>query len=201
MNPLLLLQQALHRLAFRGRSGSVDITDLDRPVDLLTRKIHMNLLMAIRDGATEIRYVPTVKYIQVLLSVKDSVQEAMPLPLFKTGTDPIARRFRRILHGAQPQQDNNTVESGTIHVGGHPVNLSLSAIPSNHGDILTIGVDDPGLKHTSAHRHDTACDDDCVFVLEAAGDGDTSPSFESSEELWRWCCENLPPEEYDLSDG
>ncbi len=104
MNPLLFLQQALRRLAFRGRSGPVDITDLDTPLDLLTRKVHMTLLMAIRDGATEIRYVPTDRYIQVLLSVKDTAQEAVPLPLFKHATAPLARRLRRMLQGTQSHE-------------------------------------------------------------------------------------------------
>jgi hypothetical protein len=205
MNPLLFLQQALRGLGSRGRSVPIDITDLDKPLDLLTRKIQMMLLMAIRDGATEIRYVPNDQYIQVLLTAKDAVQEAVPLPLFKHATAPIARRFRRMLQGTRPKQDDDAVESGTIYVGVHPVHLGLSLTPSDHGDILIVGINDPGLKHTSTHRHDSACDDQCVVVLEGAGEDDAPPSFESafdsSEALWRWCCENLPPEEYNLSDG
>jgi len=205
MNPLLFLQKALRDLGSRSRSGPIDITDSDKPLDLLTRKIQMMLLMAIRDGATAIRYVPNDRYIQVLLTAKDTVQEAVPLPLFKHATAPIARRFRRMLQGTPLKQDDDAVESGTIHVGGHPAHLSLSTTPSDHGDILLIGVDDPGVKQASTHRHDTDCDDECVVVLEGAGEYDASPSFESafdsSEELWRWCCENVPPEEYDLSDG
>jgi hypothetical protein len=201
MNPLLFLQQALRVFGSRGRSGPIDITDSDKPLDLLTRKIHMNLLAAIRDGATEIRYVPNDRYIQVLTVVKETAEELFPLPLFKTGTGPLARRFRRMLQGTPPKQDDDAVESGTIHVGRHPVHLSLSTTPWDHGDILIIGVDDPGVKQASTHRHDTDCDDECVVVLEGAGEDDAFPSFESSEDLWRWCCENLPPEEYDLSDG
>ena len=195
MNPLSNLLQAICRLAFRGRSGPIDIADLNadlnKPFDPLARAICIALLAAIRDGATEIRFVPNDRYIQLLRLVKGQIEELWPLPLFRKGTAPITQHFRRMLQGTASQQVGNAVEQGTIHVGGHPVHLSVFTTASQHGDVISVRIVDPDLFNPSPHREEEVRDEDWVVEIKCVGEDDDFPSFESSEAVWEWCRKSL----------
>jgi hypothetical protein len=194
VNPLLFLQQALRHLVFRGRSGPIDIgeiADLNKPLDPLARVIRIALLAAVRDGATEIRFIPNGRYIQLFRLVKDHIEELWPLPLFRNATAPITQNFRRLLQGTTSQQVGNAVEQGTIHVGGHPVHLSVFTTASQHGDVISVRIVDPGLAKPSPHQEEAVRDEDWVVQIECFGEDGDCPSFDSSEALWEWCRESL----------
>ena len=201
MNLLQSFQQAIRRLVFQRGSCPIDIAAAQQPLDPLTDKIRLILLMAIRDGATEIRFVPNKRNLQVFAVVKGSLEELLPLPFLKKTARPIARILKQTLQGCPPQRDREAATEGTIHVGGHPVHLSLFSTPTDHGDLLTIRIVDPGVVGASTELGGIVDGDECVFYLEGVDDDSTPPP--SPEESRRSFREMMSgdPTIFHISDG
>ena len=202
MNPLRSFQQAIRHLAFRGRSVPIDLAICPKPLDPLAAEIYMTLLMAIRDGATEIRIVPNERNLQVFALVKDALEQPLPLPFLKKTAQPIARILKQTLQRCPSRRDGEAAAEGTIYVAGYPVHLSLFSTPMDHGDLLTVRIDDPSVVTGSTEV--TATVDDDEFSLGGVDDDSTPPAPQPSpEELARSFREMMSwdPTVYDTSDG
>jgi hypothetical protein len=201
MNPLRSFQQAIRRLVFPCRSGPIDLATGPQPLDPLTETIRLILLMAIRDGATEIRFVPNERNLQVFAVVKGALEEVLPLPFLQKTARPIAKILKQTLQRCPSHDDRGAPTEGTIHVGGHPVHLSLFSTPSDHGDLLTVRIVDPSL--VSASTEVGAAVDDDEFTLGGVDDDSTPPIPQPSpEELrrsFREMC-SWDPTIFDTSD-
>ena len=202
MNLLRSFQQAIRRLVFQCGSGPIDIAFGPQPLDPLTREIHMAFLMAIRDGATELRIVPNERNLQVFALVKGTLEQPLPLPFRKKTAQPIARILKQTLQRCPSRRDGEAAAEGTIYVAGYPVHLSLFSTPMDHGDLLTVRIDDPSVVTGSTEV--TATVDDDEFSLGGVDDDSTPPAPQPSpEELARSFREMMSwdPTVYDTSDG
>jgi hypothetical protein len=186
MNPLRSFHQAVRRLLFPGRFIPNDLADVRQPLHPLAEKIRCILLMAIREGATEIRFVPNERNLQVVAVVKGTLEELLPWPFLKKTARPIASILNQALQGCPRQRDREAATDGTIHVGGHPVHLSLVSHPTDHGDLLTVRIVDPGLVSASTDVGTVDDGDECVFYVEVVDDDSTPPpSPEESRRSFR----------------
>ena len=202
MNPLRSLQQAIRRLVFQRGPGPIDIATGPQPLDPLTREIHLTLLLAIRDGATELRIVPNERNLQVFAVVKGTLEQPLPLPFLKMTAQPIARILKQTLERCPSRRDGEAATEGTIHVCGYPVHLSFVSTPTDHGDLLTVRIDDPSVVRGSTEVTGTGDDDE--FSLGGVDDDSTPPVAQSSpEELERSFREMMSwdPTVYDTSNG
>jgi len=150
----------------------------------LTGNIRLILLIAVKDGATEIRFVPNERNLQAFALVKGNLEEVLPLPFLKKTARPIARILKQTLQRCPFHRDRDAATEGTIHVYGHPVHLSLFSTPTDHGDLLTVRIFDPGL--VSGSTEVTAAVDDDEFTLGGFNDDFTPPAPPSSPEGLRW---------------
>jgi len=156
-------------------------------LDPLAAEIYTTLLLAIRDGATEIRIVPNERNLQVFALVKGTLEQPLPLPFLKKTAHPIARILKQTLQRCPSRRDDEAATEGTIHVGGYPVHLSLFSTPTDHGDLLTVRIVDPSVVRGSTEV--TAAVDDDEFTLGGFDDDSAPPAPPppppSPEEL-RW---------------
>jgi hypothetical protein len=202
MNPLRSFQQAIRRLVFQCGFGPVDLGIGPQPLDPLTREIHTTLFLAIRDAATEIRFVPNKRNLQVFALVKDTLEQPLPLPFLKKTAQPIARILKQTLQRCPSHHDVEAAAEGTIHVGGYPVHLSLFSTPTDHGDLLTVRIVDPGLVSGSTDARAVVDDDE--FTLGGFDDDSTPPAPPPSPEELTWFFgewKSWDPTIFDTSDG
>jgi hypothetical protein len=204
MNPLRFIQQVVSRLGFRGRPGPYVIDDTTKTQDPLTNAIDALLFIAIRNGATEIRFVPNERNLRAYMLVKDGLQEWYS-PFLKRTAGPIARLLKQMLGGDALNSDIEAMTAGTIYIGRFPVHLSLSATPTECGDLLALRIVDPALAEGA-----TVCDPDEFDLVSdecAADDEDPPapptppPTEEEIREASREILGCLNPAIYDVTDG
>jgi hypothetical protein len=210
MNLLRSFQQAIHRLVFLYRPLPIDIAAGGQTLDPLANAITVILLVALREGASVIRFVPNERNLRVLALVNGAFEELL-FPLLKTTARPIGRILEQTLRSIPSQRDREATAEDTIYVGvnpspsrgktilgrcrrhgtiyidGKPLQLRLFSIPTEHGDLLTIVIVDPGLATVST---------------AAAGKPTALPTPPSSlEERRRECRLLVDPSVFDTSDG
>ena len=191
----------MSHLVFRERPNRYDIATA-KPLDPLTRAIHGLLLNAIRDGVTEIRFVPNERNLRAYMLVTDTLQEWYS-PFLKATAGPIARLLKKMLRGDLLGRDDEAAMEGTIYVGEHPLHVSLTTTPTEYGDLLTLRIVDP------SGGVDTT-DDSGISLGDAEGmaeDGDhpappaSTPTEEEIREASREILGCLNPAIYDVTDG
>jgi len=204
MNPLRFIQQAVSRLGVRGRSGPYVIDDTTKTQDPLSNAIDTIIFIAIRDGATEIRFVPNERNLRAYMLVKDGLQEWYS-PFLKSTAGPIARLLKQILQGSSLQSDTEATTAGTIYIGRYPVHLSLAATPTEYGDLLTLRIVDPSVAEGATDCSPEGFDlgsDDCAADDEDPPAPPAAPrSEEEIREESREILGCLNPAIYDVNDG
>jgi hypothetical protein len=204
-----LFQQVIRRICVRGYSGPVDIlamTAFGKPLDPLLEEIFFILLLAVKDNACEIRFVPTEKNLQVRQLVNGSRKELLPFPFLKQIAGPIARTLRHILQGYFSEGDEADVEEGVIYVGAYSVELRLSSTPTEHGDLLILRIIYPEAADkaiTPSGMCDVVAEEGSIFDL-GNGDAPVQPARTPSAEEVMHSFRNLrswDPTIYDTSSG
>ena len=131
--------------AAAGRDGPTDLTSIESLADSapVRKLLNMVLLLAIRDGASDIHFEPFEHEFRIRLKADGVLQEMVPPPkhlAFAITTRIKVMANLDIAERRMPQ--DGRIE---LNVGGHPVDLRVSVLPTLFGESVVMRVLDRGV--------------------------------------------------------
>ena len=128
-----------------GREGPTDLTSVEALAESapVRKLLNMVLLMAIRDGASDIHFEPFEHEFRIRLKADGVLQEMVPPPkhlAFAITTRIKVMANLDIAERRLPQ--DGRIE---LNVGGHPVDLRVSVLPTLFGESVVMRVLDRGV--------------------------------------------------------
>ena len=131
--------------AAAGRDGPTDLTSIEALAESapVRKLLNMVLLLAIRDGASDIHFEPFEHEFRIRLKADGVLQEMVPPPkhlAFAITTRIKVMANLDIAERRMPQ--DGRIE---LNVGGHPVDLRVSVLPTLFGESVVMRVLDRGV--------------------------------------------------------
>jgi type IV pilus assembly protein PilB len=131
--------------AAAGRDGPTDLTSVEALAESapVRKLLNMVLLLAIRDGASDIHFEPFETEFRIRLKADGVLQEMVPPPrhlAFAITTRIKVMANLDIAERRLPQ--DGRIE---LNVGGHPVDLRVSVLPTLFGESVVMRVLDRGV--------------------------------------------------------
>jgi type IV pilus assembly protein PilB len=131
--------------AAAGREGPADLTSVEALAESapVRKLLNMVLLLAIRDGASDIHFEPFETEFRIRLKADGVLQEMVPPPkhlAFAITTRIKVMANLDIAERRLPQ--DGRIE---LNVGGHPVDLRVSVLPTLFGESVVMRVLDRGV--------------------------------------------------------
>jgi len=131
--------------AAAGRDGPTDLTSIEALAESapVRKLLNMVLLLAIRDGASDIHFEPFEHEFRIRLKADGVLQEMVPPPkhlAFAITTRIKVMANLDIAERRLPQ--DGRIE---LNVGGHPVDLRVSVLPTLFGESVVMRVLDRGV--------------------------------------------------------
>ena len=128
-----------------GRDGPTDLTSIEALAESapVRKLLNMVLLLAIRDGASDIHFEPFEHEFRIRLKADGVLQEMVPPPkhlAFAITTRIKVMANLDIAERRMPQ--DGRIE---LNVGGHPVDLRVSVLPTLFGESVVMRVLDRGV--------------------------------------------------------
>jgi len=128
-----------------GREGPTDLTSVEALAESapVRKLLNMVLLMAIRDGASDIHFEPFEHEFRIRIKADGVLQEMVPPPkhlAFAITTRIKVMANLDIAERRLPQ--DGRIE---LNVGGHPVDLRVSVLPTLFGESVVMRVLDRGV--------------------------------------------------------
>jgi type IV pilus assembly protein PilB len=133
------------KAAAAGREGSTDLTSVEALAESapVRKLLNMVLLLAIRDGASDIHFEPFETEFRIRLKADGVLQEMVPPP--KHLSFAITTRIKVMAN--LDIAERRLPQDGRIEltVGGHPVDLRVSVLPTLFGESVVMRVLDRGV--------------------------------------------------------
>jgi type IV pilus assembly protein PilB len=131
--------------AAAGKEGATDLTSVEALAESapVRKLLNMVLLLAIRDGASDIHFEPFESEFRIRLKSEGVLQEMVPPPkhlAFAITTRIKVMANLDIAERRLPQ--DGRIE---LNVGGHPVDLRVSVLPTLFGESVVMRVLDRGV--------------------------------------------------------
>jgi type IV pilus assembly protein PilB len=131
--------------AAAGRDGPTDLTSVEALAESapVRKLLNMVLLLAIRDGASDIHFEPFESEFRIRLKADGVLQEMVPPPkhlAFAITTRIKVMANLDIAERRMPQ--DGRIE---LNVGGHPVDLRVSVLPTLFGESVVMRLLDRGV--------------------------------------------------------
>jgi len=178
-----------------GREGPIDLTSVEALADSapVRKLLTMVLLMAIKEGASDIHFEPFESEFRIRLKSEGVLQEMVPPPkhlAFAITTRIKVMANLDIAERRLPQ--DGRIE---LNVGGHPVDLRVSVLPTLFGesvvmrvldrgvvslDLEKVGLDQPTLRK---FREVIERPNGIVLVTGPTGSGKTTTLYSALSEL------------------
>jgi len=131
--------------AAAGGGGPADLTNVEALADSapVRKLLNMVLLLAIRDGASDIHFEPFETEFRIRLKADGVLQEMVPPP--KHLAFAITTRIK--VMASLDIAERRLPQDGRIelNVGGHPVDLRVSVLPTLFGESVVMRVLDRGV--------------------------------------------------------
>ena len=131
--------------AAAGRDGVTDLTSVEALAESapVRKLLNMVLLLAIRDGASDIHFEPFETEFRIRLKADGVLQEMVPPP--KHLAFAITTRIK--VMASLDIAERRLPQDGRIEltVGGHPVDLRVSVLPTLFGESVVMRVLDRGV--------------------------------------------------------
>ena len=131
--------------AAAGREGATDLTSVEALAESapVRKLLNMVLLLAIRDGASDIHFEPFETEFRIRLKADGVLQEMVPPP--KHLAFAITTRIKVMAN--LDIAERRLPQDGRIEltVGGHPVDLRVSVLPTLFGESVVMRVLDRGV--------------------------------------------------------
>jgi len=131
--------------AAAGREGATDLTSVEALAESapVRKLLNMVLLLAIRDGASDIHFEPFETEFRIRLKADGVLQEMVPPP--KHLAFAITTRIKVMAN--LDIAERRLPQDGRIEltVGGHPVDLRVSVLPTLFGESVVMRVLDRGI--------------------------------------------------------
>jgi len=131
--------------AAEAKSGPIALDDVEALAESapVRKLLNMVLLMAIRDGASDIHFEPFEHEFRIRLKADGVLQEMVPPP--KHLAFPITTRIKVMAN--LDIAERRLPQDGRIElsVGGHPVDLRVSVLPTLFGESVVMRVLDRGV--------------------------------------------------------
>ena len=128
-----------------GKEGPTDLTSVEALADSapVRKLLNMVLLLAIRDGASDIHFEPFESEFRIRLKAEGVLQEMVPPP--KHLSFAITTRIKVMAN--LDIAERRLPQDGRIelNVGGHPVDLRVSVLPTLFGESVVMRVLDRGV--------------------------------------------------------
>jgi len=136
---------AAQAAAAAGREGPTDLTSVEALAESapVRKLLNMVLLLAIRDGASDIHFEPFESEFRIRLKADGVLQEMVPPP--KHLAFAITTRIKVMAN--LDIAERRLPQDGRIEltVGGHPVDLRVSVLPTLFGESVVMRVLDRGV--------------------------------------------------------
>jgi type IV pilus assembly protein PilB len=133
------------KAAAAGREGATDLTSVEALAESapVRKLLNMVLLLAIRDGASDIHFEPFETEFRIRLKADGVLQEMVPPP--KHLAFAITTRIKVMAN--LDIAERRLPQDGRIEltVGGHPVDLRVSVLPTLFGESVVMRVLDRGV--------------------------------------------------------
>jgi type IV pilus assembly protein PilB len=133
------------KAAAAGREGATDLTSVEALAESapVRKLLNMVLLLAIRDGASDIHFEPFETEFRIRLKADGVLQEMVPPP--KHLSFAITTRIKVMAN--LDIAERRLPQDGRIEltVGGHPVDLRVSVLPTLFGESVVMRVLDRGV--------------------------------------------------------
>ncbi len=201
--------------AATGKAGAIDLTSVEALADSapVRKLLNMVLLMAIKDHASDVHFEPFEDEFRIRIKADGVLYEMVPPPrhlAFAITTRIKVMANLDIAERRLPQ--DGRIE---LSVGGHPVDLRVSVLPTMFGesvvmrvldrsvvalDLTKVGMDEPTL---DSFRKVIGIPNGIVLVTGPTGSGKTTTLYSALNELNRIedkLITTEDPVEYDL-DG
>ena len=128
-----------------GKEGPTDLTSVEALAESapVRKLLNMVLLLAIRDGASDIHFEPFESEFRIRLKAEGVLQEMVPPP--KHLSFAITTRIKVMAN--LDIAERRLPQDGRIelNVGGHPVDLRVSVLPTLFGESVVMRVLDRGV--------------------------------------------------------
>jgi type IV pilus assembly protein PilB len=138
--------------AAAGRDGVTDLTSVEALAESapVRKLLNMVLLLAIRDGASDIHFEPFESEFRIRLKADGVLQEMVPPP--KHLAFAITTRIKVMAN--LDIAERRLPQDGRIEltVGGHPVDLRVSVLPTLFGESVVMRVLDRGVVSLDLER-------------------------------------------------
>ncbi len=144
--------QLAAQAALAGKEGVTDLTSVEALAESapVRKLLNMVLLLAIRDGASDIHFEPFEDEFRIRLKADGVLQEMVPPP--KHLAFAITTRIKVMAN--LDIAERRLPQDGRIEltVGGHPVDLRVSVLPTLFGESVVMRVLDRGVVSLSLDR-------------------------------------------------
>jgi type IV pilus assembly protein PilB len=181
--------------AAAAKDGPIDLTSVEALAESapVRKLLNMVLLMAIRDGASDIHFEPFEHEFRIRLKADGVLQEMVPPP--KHLAFAITTRIKVMAN--LDIAERRLPQDGRIEltVGGHPVDLRVSVLPTLFGESVVMRVLDRGVVSLSLEKLGMAPDilrrfrdmikrpNGIVLVTGPTGSGKTTTLYSALSEL------------------
>ncbi|MFM9194176.1 MAG: GspE/PulE family protein, partial [Planctomycetia bacterium] len=179
------------------RDGPIDLTSVEALAESapVRKLLNLVLLMAIRDGASDIHFEPFEHEFRIRLKADGMLQEMVPPP--KHLAFAITTRIK--VMASLDIAERRLPQDGRIEltVGGHPVDLRVSVLPTLFGESVVMRVLDRGVVSLNLEKLGMAPEmlarfrqmihrpNGIVLVTGPTGSGKTTTLYGSLNELNR----------------
>ena len=181
--------------AAEARNGPIALDDVEALAESapVRKLLNMVLLMAIRDGASDIHFEPFEHEFRIRLKSDGVLQEMVPPP--KHLAFPITTRIKVMAN--LDIAERRLPQDGRIElsVGGHPVDLRVSVLPTLFGESVVMRVLDRGVVSLNLEKLGMDADilrrfremikrpNGIVLVTGPTGSGKTTTLYSALSEL------------------
>ena len=181
--------------AAASRDGPIDLTSVEALAESapVRKLLNMVLLMAIRDGASDIHFEPFEHEFRIRLKADGVLQEMVPPP--KHLAFAITTRIKVMAN--LDIAERRLPQDGRIEltVGGHPVDLRVSVLPTLFGESVVMRVLDRGVVSLNLEKLGMPADmlrrfrqmihrpNGIVLVTGPTGSGKTTTLYSALSEL------------------
>jgi type IV pilus assembly protein PilB len=181
--------------AAASKDGPIDLTSVEALAESapVRKLLNMVLLMAIRDGASDIHFEPFEREFRIRLKADGVLQEMVPPP--KHLAFAITTRIKVMAN--LDIAERRLPQDGRIEltVGGHPVDLRVSVLPTLFGESVVMRVLDRGVVSLNLEKLGMPADmlrrfrqmihrpNGIVLVTGPTGSGKTTTLYSALSEL------------------
>ena len=174
--------------AAASRDGPISLDDIEALSESapVRKLLNMVLLMAIRDGASDIHFEPFESEFKIRIKADGVLQEMVPPP--KHLAFPITTRIKVMAN--LDIAERRLPQDGRIEltVGGYPIDLRVSVLPTLFGESVVMRVLDRGVVALNLEKLGMAPDilrrsNGIVLVTGPTGSGKTTTLYSAISEL------------------